>query len=255
MKKATKEKRLAKFKALNKKIRACKSCAISKQINQKVFGTGSITGRLLFIGTAPGQDEDIEGTALTGKALKKLQQTIKKAGGKSEEYCILNLLKCKPPKNREPKKKELRNCTRWLEKQIAILKPNLIVPLGSYPTGYFLNTDIGILKLQGKVRIRGRLRILTLAHLMWALKNRDQEAEEIFLESMEKAFTLTREKPDGGGSWYTYLKRRSQTQEEEEKEEEKEEGKKHKRKKGKGKKSKDKKDKRKKEKVSRKRST
>ena len=246
MKKATKEKRLAKFKALNKKIRACKDCAISKQINQKVFGTGSITGRLLFIGTAPGQDEDIEGTALTGKALKKLQQTIKKAGGKSEEYCILNLLKCKPPKNREPKKKELRNCTRWLEKQIAILKPNLIVPLGSYPTGYFLNTDIGILKLQGKVRIRGKLRIFPLAHPMWVLKNRDQEAEEIFLENMEKAFTLVREKPDGGGSWYTYLKRRSQTQEE--KEEEKEE-------KGKRKKSKGKKGKRKKEKVSRKRNT
>lgn len=109
---------------------ACRACELSKTRTNCVFGAGSQNADLLFVGEAPGDNEDKSGTPFVGRAGKLLNEYLDSVGIDRESVYIANILKCRPPKNRDPKPSEEDACIGFLERQIALLQPKLIVCLG-----------------------------------------------------------------------------------------------------------------------------
>lgn len=123
--------------ALNKLIAACKRCSLYKTKNCDVSGGGNLKAKILFIGEAPGKDEDLKGKPFVGRAGKLLDELFLSIKMSREKVFITNLVKHRPPKNRKPQKKELKECLPYLLKQIEIIKPELIVLLGSFSLSVF----------------------------------------------------------------------------------------------------------------------
>jgi len=137
------------------KIEACHKCDLWKQRNNAVPGEGSLNALVMFIGEAPGYYEDVKGQPFVGAAGKLLDNLLSDIGLSRKDVFIGNVLKCRPPENRAPLTKEIKTCTPYLDQQIGIVKPKIIVTLGRYSTSYIfskvgLKTE-GITKLRGKV--------------------------------------------------------------------------------------------------------
>jgi uracil-DNA glycosylase len=139
---------------LVKKTEICKNC-----INI-VVGKGNKESNILFVGEAPGSNEDLQGVPFVGAAGKNLDKLLKSAGLRLNEVYIANILKCKPPKNRNPTLEEIKMHTPWLIRQIKEMNPIIVCSLGNYSTKFFLaNGDVdkinkqpGITSLHGKIR-------------------------------------------------------------------------------------------------------
>lgn len=115
---------------LNQKITNCKKCSLWKTAQNAVPGEGPANAKIMFIGEAPGQKEDLIGKPFVGRAGKLLTQLLEKNRLERKKFFITSVLKHRPPKNRQPKKSELKSCKDWWQKQITIIKPRLIVLLG-----------------------------------------------------------------------------------------------------------------------------
>lgn len=132
-------------------MKSCKKCELWENRNKAVPGSGDHEAEVLFIGEAPGSQEDKEGKPFVGRAGGVLDDLLESADLKREDVYITNILKCRPPKNRDPKKKEIEACTPYLDKQIKAIKPNIICTLGNFATKYILNKyNLGV-KSIGKV--------------------------------------------------------------------------------------------------------
>jgi len=148
------------FINLQKSCEKCEKCNLYKTRNKLVFGKGNINSKLLFIGEAPGEKEDIEGIPFIGRAGKYLDKLLNSINLTINDIYIGNILKCRPPKNRNPNKTEIENCTPNLIKQIEIINPKIIITLGNYATKFVLNNFKtekmqkieGISKLHGKIK-------------------------------------------------------------------------------------------------------
>jgi DNA polymerase len=131
-------------------IRKCTACPLWKGRTLTVPGEGSSKAKLMFVGEAPGAEEDRLGRPFVGRAGKFLDKMLEIAGLNREEVFITNTVKCRPPENRDPKKEEVAACKRWLEKQISVIEPELIVVLGRIALKRLLDKDkIG--EVRGKV--------------------------------------------------------------------------------------------------------
>ncbi|GAB5466498.1 MAG: hypothetical protein Kapaf2KO_19340 [Candidatus Kapaibacteriales bacterium] len=115
---------------LDTKINKCLSCQLGQTRNRFVFGTGNPDARILFIGEAPGADEDRKGEPFVGRAGQLLTKIIEAMGFKREDLFIANIIKCRPPGNRRPEKQEVAECLPYLKKQLELIKPDFIVALG-----------------------------------------------------------------------------------------------------------------------------
>jgi len=146
----------ASLKALQKEIGDCKRCKLSKGRRNIVFGEGNPHAELMFIGEGPGRDEDIQGSPFVGDAGQLLTKLIEKMGFKRKEVYIANIVKCRPPMNRDPEEEEINTCKPFVEEQIKIISPRAIMALGRISAQSLLNTKIPISKL------RGRFYVLTL---------------------------------------------------------------------------------------------
>lgn len=125
---------------LYKQILQCKNCPLYKYINNKVPGDGDPSSGIMFIGEAPGREEDKQGKPFVGPAGKLLTKMIEeKIGLKRESVYITNILKCRPPNNRDPKEEEIKACSIWLKKQIEIIKPKIIITLGRFSAKWIFN--------------------------------------------------------------------------------------------------------------------
>ncbi len=122
---------LEEFKALEESILSCTSCELCKTVNNRVIGKGSLTPRIIFIGEAPGKNEDLSGVPFCGRAGKVLDSMIDYMGIADEDWAVINTVKCRPPDNRAPKKAELASCKPFLDRQIELLDPKLIILLGN----------------------------------------------------------------------------------------------------------------------------
>lgn len=136
-------------------IKACRKCDLWKQRRNAVPGEGNLDTIVMFIGEAPGYYEDIKGLPFVGAAGKLLDDLLSSIGLSREEVFITNILKCRPPENRDPLANEIKTCTPYLNRQIKIIKPKITVTLGRHSTSYIfskvgLKTE-GITKLRGKV--------------------------------------------------------------------------------------------------------
>jgi DNA polymerase len=129
--------RMSALAALGQEASGCEKCGLCDHRTRVVFGTGAARTRVLFIGEAPGADEDRQGEPFVGRAGKLLDQIIEAVGFEREQIYIANILKCRPPKNRDPEPDEIEACTPYLEKQIELLQPRIICALGRF-AGQFL---------------------------------------------------------------------------------------------------------------------
>jgi len=123
---------------IEKTVKNCNKCSLSKTRINTVFGEGSKNVKIMLIGEAPGRNEDKQGIPFIGRAGKLLDDLLKSVNLKRDEVYITNILKCRPPKNRNPLKKEINACKSFLDKQIEIIKPKVICPLGNSASIYIL---------------------------------------------------------------------------------------------------------------------
>ncbi len=128
----------------------CTKCGLASTRTQTVFGQGSSAPRLVFVGEAPGYEEDKKGLAFVGKAGQKLTDMIVAMGLTREDVFICNVLKCRPPNNRDPSAEEILACRPYLQQQLQILQPEVVVALGAPAAKTLLNTAQGIGKLRGR---------------------------------------------------------------------------------------------------------
>jgi uracil-DNA glycosylase family 4 len=122
---------------LNKEIALCQQCEIAKYRNMVVPGEGAEAADIMFIGEAPGWHEDQQGRPFVGPAGKFLDELLASIGLKRSQVYIANVIKCRPQGNRDPLPMEIQNCRVWLERQIEIISPKMIVTLGRYSMGMF----------------------------------------------------------------------------------------------------------------------
>lgn len=137
--------------ALRNEIGDCKRCNLSKERKNIVFGEGNPLANLMFIGEAPGAEEDIQGRPFVGDAGKLLTSLITKMGFKREDVYIANVVKCRPPKNREPREDEILMCIGFLLRQIEIIKPSVIITLGKVASQSVLGKKESITRLRGNI--------------------------------------------------------------------------------------------------------
>ena len=130
---------------------ACTLCKLAASRTQVVFGVGRPDADLLFVGEGPGEQEDLRGEPFVGRAGQLLTQLIEGIGLTREDVYIANVVKCRPPGNRDPHPEEIEACAPWLDRQLALIRPRVIVTLGNFATKLLLDTKEGITKLRGKV--------------------------------------------------------------------------------------------------------
>ncbi len=129
---------------------ACPRCRLAETRTQVVFGVGDPDADLMFIGEAPGFHEDKQGEPFVGAAGQLLTRMLGEIGLRREDVYIANVLKCRPPANRDPLPDEIESCTPWLVEQISIIQPSLVGTLGNFATKFVLNTSQGITRLRGQ---------------------------------------------------------------------------------------------------------
>src|SRR5690554_64707 len=149
----------------------CERCVLRKNANQVVMGKGSTTNKIMLIGEGPGADEDRIGEPFVGRAGKLLDKILKAVEINKEDLYITNIVKCRPPNNRTPFKKEAESCAPILVSEIKLIEPKVIVPLGSVPLKYIVNDNASITKMRGKWIKRGKIYIFPTFHPSYLLRN------------------------------------------------------------------------------------
>lgn len=152
------------LKSFFHKIKDCRQCGLHSGRTRFVFGSGSAYAELMFVGEAPGRNEDLQGLPFVGRAGKILDDLLESIGMTRKEVFIANVLKCRPPGNRDPGPEEIDICKEYLFEQINIIKPKIICTLGKYSTQLILDTDHGITGLRGKVFHKDGIVILPINH-------------------------------------------------------------------------------------------
>ena len=140
----------AAWTALEAEVCACTKCPLHKTRTRTVFGVGNHHAKWMFIGEAPGADEDRQGEPFVGKAGQLLNAILFAMGLKREEVYICNVLKCRPPGNRDPQPGEVAQCEPYLIRQIELIQPKLIVALGRHAAHSLLKTEAPLSKLRGQ---------------------------------------------------------------------------------------------------------
>lgn len=152
-------------------INSCRKCSLCGTRINTVPGQGSLSPDIMFIGEAPGADEDQQGKAFVGRAGQLLTKMIQAMGYTREEVFIGNILKCRPPDNRKPTPEEIETCLPYLKRQIAVLKPKVIVALGSTAVQGLLNISIGITKFRGTWSTFENIQLMPTYHPAYLLRN------------------------------------------------------------------------------------
>lgn len=158
-------------------IGECTRCKLSKGRTKIVFGTGSPKARLMFVGEGPGRDEDLSGEPFVGRAGKLLTDMIKAMGLQREDVYIANIVKCRPPENRQPEHDEVEACSPFLMRQIDVIRPQVICTLGNTPTQTLLQTTQGISKFRGQWFDFRDTKLLPTYHPAYLLRNPAAKAD------------------------------------------------------------------------------
>lgn len=163
---------------LRAEVAACTRCELHQTRTQTVFGTGSLQARWLVIGEAPGADEDRQGEPFVGRAGQLLTEMLRAVGLAREQVFIANILKCRPPENRDPKQEETKSCENYLQRQIALVQPGLILAVGRIAAQNLLQVETPIGKLRGQVHAYGptRIPVVVTYHPAYLLRSPGQKA-------------------------------------------------------------------------------
>ena len=159
------------LKRLRDEAVGCVRCELHQNRNTVVFGTGDENAELMFVGEAPGADEDRQGEPFVGRAGQLLTKIIEAVGYAREEVYIANVIKCRPPGNRNPKPTEVETCEPFLLKQIELIQPNVICALGTFAAQTLLRTDQKISALRGKFHDYSGVKVMPTYHPAYLLRN------------------------------------------------------------------------------------
>jgi uracil-DNA glycosylase len=159
-------------------VSSCVKCRLCKTRRQTVFADGSPSARIMFIGEAPGADEDKQGVPFVGRAGQLLTRMIEDGMGlpRASVY-IANVLKCRPPENRNPEPDEIAACRGYLERQIDLVKPEVLVALGKFAAHFLLQTEEGITRLRGKWGSYRGIPVMPTLHPSYLLRQPSQKKE------------------------------------------------------------------------------
>jgi uracil-DNA glycosylase family 4 len=152
-------------------IKDCHRCPLAETRTNMVFGTGSPNADAVFVGEAPGRQEDIQGEPFVGRAGMLLNKILESINLAREEVYICNILKCRPPENRDPTSQETATCIPYLEQQLKLIRPKVIVALGRVAAQYLLSSAAPINRLRGKIYNRGASKLLVTFHPAALLRN------------------------------------------------------------------------------------
>jgi DNA polymerase len=158
-------------------VAACTRCALHTSRTQTVFGVGNTQADWLIIGEAPGAEEDRRGEPFVGRAGQLLDEMLRAAGQSRGEVYIANVLKCRPPNNRDPELGEARACRGYLDRQIALLKPKIILAVGRIAAQTLLATDTPVGKLRGKLHYLGDIPLVVTYHPAYLLRSPRQKSK------------------------------------------------------------------------------
>jgi DNA polymerase len=164
----------------------CKLHALGRR--QIVFGVGNPGAELMFVGEAPGHDEDVQGIPFVGRAGQLLTKIIEAIGLRRDEVYIANVIKCRPPENRNPEPDEVASCQPFLFSQIAAISPKVIVALGSFAAKTLLTTDAPISRLRGRVYDLQGAKLVCTFHPAYLLRSPDRKRDT--WEDMKKVREL-----------------------------------------------------------------
>ncbi|MRR11076.1 uracil-DNA glycosylase [bacterium] len=181
--------------ALRQHIGDCARCALGHTRTKLVFGVGDPHADLMFIGEAPGKNEDLQGEPFVGAAGKLLDELLASIGLQRSEVYIANVLKCRPPDNRDPLPEEVELCTPFLAEQVRLVDPKVIATLGNHATKYILGTNTGITALRGRLfHVDGR-RVVPIFHPAAALY--DQSKRSMLFDDFKRLRTVLDSVQDG----------------------------------------------------------
>ena len=152
------------WEELEETCKNCHKCKLFEGRNNVVIGTGNKNARIMFIGKGPGADEDTQGIPFVGKAGQLMNKAFEGIGIKREDVYIANIVKCRPPQNRNPEKEEAEACKEYLETQINLINPSIIVLLGSVALKNYLGEEYGITSTRGKWLEKDGRKVLATFH-------------------------------------------------------------------------------------------
>ena len=178
------------WKELRADCEACTKCSLSGMRNHVVFGEGDIHADVMFIGEGPGQYEDETGRPFVGPGGRMLSELMEEAGIRREECYIANVIKCRPPRNRDPLPEEIQACMPFLRAQTAFLKPKIIVGLGRYAAGLLLGRNVRMTREHGSVERVKSFIIIPTFHPAALLHN------SMYADSAKADFRVIREQID-----------------------------------------------------------
>ena len=164
--------------SLARLVSSCVSCRLCKTRKQTVFADGSPEAKIMFIGEAPGADEDAQGVPFVGRAGQLLTRMIEDGMGlPRKSVYIANVLKCRPPDNRNPEPDEIASCRGYLESQIDLVRPEVLVALGKFAAQFLLETEEGIMRLRGKWGTYRGIPVMPTYHPSFLLRQPGQKKE------------------------------------------------------------------------------
>lgn len=188
------EERLAALELVAKQAADCVACRLSETRATVVFEDGSRTARLMFIGEAPGLNEDRQGLPFVGAAGQLLNELLAEIGLQREEVYIGNVLKCRPPGNRDPRPDEIESCKGYLAQQVKLVDPQVVVTLGNFASKLLLKTATGITRLRGQAYPWWGRHVVPTFHPAAALRGGDRVAAQM-REDLAIARDLLAEEP------------------------------------------------------------
>jgi DNA polymerase len=139
------------IRQVDSEVKECVKCELCKTRKNAVPGEGNIRAKILLVGEAPGQEENLQGRPFVGSAGRLLSQLLSSIGLKREDIYITNIVKCRPPGNRQPRVGEMSACSEYLERQIRIISPQVICPMGNTAVKRLLGKDLSISKVHGQL--------------------------------------------------------------------------------------------------------
>ncbi|MHB8481233.1 MAG: uracil-DNA glycosylase [Nitrospiria bacterium] len=149
----------------------CHRCKLHSTRTQIVFGSGNPQPELVFVGEGPGEEEDLQGKPFVGRAGQLLTKMIEAMGLTREDVYIANIVKCRPPKNRNPEADEISSCSPFLTAQLSVLKPKVICTLGTFASKFLLKTEEKISKLRGRFHLVQGVKVMPTYHPAYLLRN------------------------------------------------------------------------------------
>jgi DNA polymerase len=177
--------------SLQEKILRCTLCPLAQGRENAVPGEGNFDADLMFVGEAPGADEDVQGRPFVGRAGQLLTKVIEAMKFRRNEVYITNVIKCRPPHNRTPAREEIEKCKPYLLKQIEVIQPEVIVSLGKVATDFFVPSAATMSSLRGNFHEFGRIPVMPTFHPSYVIRNEgDKKIKRLVWDDMQKVMAV-----------------------------------------------------------------